>query len=308
MRKNRSWAIYASLLVVFWGTWGALSSLPTQWYAYPDEMVYVIWALTMLVPACFGLRREAFDRRPVAAWYGLIVGLTGAGGQLLLFQALSMGPAYLIFPITALSPAVTALMAIAFLRERITTLSVSGLVAALASLVFFNVSDTNGDATTGAWLVLAIGILIAWGVQAFFMKKAAMVGVNDATTFAYMTISGLLLVPVAFLMMGGFPTDFPWQAPALTAATQVLNAIGALFLVMALSRGKATVVAPSTNALYPVLTVLLSLAIYQTVPSIYAVTGIVLAIGGSTLMIYSDERMGETSPSDMHTTLKGSST
>jgi drug/metabolite transporter (DMT)-like permease len=174
--------------------------------------------------------------------------------------------------------------------------------------VFFNISDTNGDATTGTWLVLAIGIFMAWGVQAFFVKKAATAGVNDATAFACMTISGLLLVPVAFLLMGGFPTDFPWQAPALTAATQVLNAIGALFLVMALSRGKATVVAPSTNALYPVLTVLLSLAAYQTIAFIYALTGIVLAIGGSTLMIYSDERKGETSPSDTHTKLKGSST
>jgi drug/metabolite transporter (DMT)-like permease len=299
MKPNRSWIVYASLLVVFWGTWGALSSLPTQWYDYPDKMIYVIWALTMLIPAYFGLRGVTFDRRPIAAWYGLIVGLTGAGGQLLLFQALTIGPAYLIFPITALSPAVTALLAIAFLRERLTALAMIGLVAALAALVLFNISDTGGDATAGSWLILAIGIFIAWGVQAFFMKKAAVVGVNDGTTFAYMTISGLLLIPVAFLMMGGFPTGFPWQAPALTAATQVLNAIGALFLVMALSRGKATIVASSTNALAPVLTVILSLAIYQTVPSIYAVIGIVLAIGGSTLMIYSDERKGEASSSGL---------
>jgi drug/metabolite transporter (DMT)-like permease len=293
MKNNRGWVVYASLLVAFWGTWGALSSLPTRWYDYPDEMIYIIWALTMLIPAYFGLRGETFDRRPVAAWYGLTVGLTGAGGQLLLFQALSIGPAYLIFPITALSPAVTALLAIAFLRERITALAVVGLVAALAALVLFNISDAEGDADAGSWLLLAIGIFIAWGVQAFFMKKAAMVGVNDGTTFAYMTISGLLLIPVAIVMMGGFPTDFTWKAPVLTAATQVLNAVGALFLVMALSRGKATIVTPSTNALAPVLTVILSLAIYQTVPSVYAVIGIVLAIGGSTLMIYSDERQGE---------------
>ncbi|MCT2581828.1 DMT family transporter [Actinophytocola gossypii] len=292
MKNSRSWIVYAGLLVAFWGTWGALSSLPTSEYGYPDEMVYIIWALTMLIPAYFGLRGVTFDRRPIAAFYGLIVGLTGAGGQLALFQALTIGPAYLIFPIIALSPAVTALMAIAMLRERLTTLSVIGLLAALAALVLFNVSDVSGDVSTGPWLLLAIGILVAWGVQAYYMKKAATVGVNDGTTFAYMTISGLLLIPVALLMMGGFPGGFPWQAPALTAGTQVLNAIGALFLVMALSRGKATIVAPTTNALAPVLTVVLSLAIYQTLPSIYAAIGIVLAIGGSTLMIYSDERKG----------------
>jgi drug/metabolite transporter (DMT)-like permease len=307
MKNSRSWVVYASLLVAFWGTWGALSSLPTKWYDYPDEMVYIIWALTMLIPTYFGLRGVTFDRRPIAAFYGLLVGLTGAGGQLALFHALTIGPAYLIFPIIALSPAVTALMAIALLRERLTMLSVIGLIAALAALLLFNISDGSGDVSTGPWLVLAIVIFIAWGVQAFYMKKAATVGVNDGTTFAYMTISGLLLIPVAILMMGEFPTDFTWKAPALTAATQVLNAIGALFLVMALSRGKATIVAPSTNALAPVLTVILSLALYQTVPSIYAVIGIVLAIGGSTLMIYSDEKSAVSS-SDMRSEPEGSLT
>ncbi|WP_205622984.1 DMT family transporter [Sciscionella marina] len=290
MTSSRSWILYSSLVVIVWGVWGALSDLPTNLYHYPDQMVYVIWALTMLIPCVFGLRGNRFDRRPIAAVYGLIVGLTGAGGQLLLFHTLTIGPAYLVFPITALSPAVTALMAIAFLRERLTKIAVIGLIAAIVSLVLFNISGGDGDASAGTWLLLSIGILIAWGVQAFFMKKAASVGVNDGTTFAYMTISGLLLIPVAIAMMGGIPGGFPWQAPTITAATQVLNAIGALFLVMAMSRGRATIVAPSTNALYPVFTAIVSLAIYQKVPSIYSVIGIVLAIGGSALMIYSDER------------------
>ncbi len=125
------------------------------------------------------------------------------------------------------------------------------------------------------------------------MRKAALLGVNDATTFGWMTISGLLLIPVAVLMMGGLPSGAPWQAPALTAVTQVLNAAGALFLVMALSRGKAAVVAPITNALAPVLTIVLSLAVYQTLPSVYGAVGIVLALGGSTLMVYADEKRGE---------------
>lgn len=125
------------------------------------------------------------------------------------------------------------------------------------------------------------------------MRKAATVGVNDGTTFGYMAVSGLLLTPVAFLMMGGLPESTPWQAPTLAFGTQLLNAVGALFLVMALSRGKASIVAPTTNALAPVLTVVVSLAIYQTLPSVYGAIGIVLAIAGSTLMVYGDEKRGE---------------
>ncbi|MEU2776107.1 hypothetical protein ABZ646_25040 [Streptomyces sp. NPDC007162] len=104
---------------------------------------------------------------------------------------------------------------------------------------------------------------------------------------------------MAVVMMGGLP-DAPWQAPALTAGTQVLNAVGALFLVMALSRGRASVVAPITNALAPVLTIALSLVVHQTLPTTWGTIGIVLALalalalGGSTLMVYADEKREET--------------
>jgi drug/metabolite transporter (DMT)-like permease len=179
------------------------------------------------------------------------------------------------------------------LREQLLGLTKVGIVMALIALVFFNISGGSGAAEVGPWLILALLITVAWGVQAYYMRKAASVGVNDGTTFGYMALSGLLLVPVAFMMMGGLPGDAPWQAPTLTFVTQLLNAVGALFLVMALSRGKASIVAPTTNALAPVLTVLISLAVYQTLPSVYGAVGIVLAIVGSTLMVYGDEKRGE---------------
>jgi drug/metabolite transporter (DMT)-like permease len=294
--RGARWVPYAGLLVLFWGVWGAFSGTPTSLYGYPNEMVYILWAFTMLIPAYFAVRGRKLDRRPIAAGYGLVVGLAGAGGQLVLFKALTLGPAYLIFPLISISPAITVLMAVLILRERIRGLAVVGVVAALASIVLFSVTSGSGDAASGPWLILALIVMVAWGIQAYFMKKAATVGVNDATTFAWMTVSGLLLVPVAWFMMGPFPGDAPWQAPVLTLGTQLLNAVGALFLVMALSRGKATIVAPVTNALAPVLTIVLSLAVYRTVPSVFGIIGIVLAIGGSTLMVYADEADFELPP------------
>lgn len=292
-RHPRSWIFYATLLVIFWGVWGAFSALPATWYGYPDEMIYCIWALTMIIPAVFALRGERFDRRPKAAVYGLLIGLTGAGGQLLLFQALTMGPAYLIFPIVSISPAITVLMAMVLLRERISGLAAVGLIAALAAIVLFSITGGESDVPSGPWLPLAVLICVAWGVQAYFMRKTATIGVNEATTFGWMAITAIALIPVAVISMGGIPTGFPWQAPVLTAGTQVLNAVGALFLVMALSRGKATIVAPTTNALAPALTIVVSLIAYQTLPTPYGAVGIVLALLGSTLMVYSDEKRGE---------------
>lgn len=292
MNVRSSWVPYATLLVLFWGVWGAFSSAPTDLYGYPDEMIYVLWSLTMLLPNYFALRGHRMDRRRIATIYGLVIGFTGAGGQLLLFKALAIGPAYLIFPLISISPAITVLMAIGLLRERIRLLATLGVVLALASIPLFSVSD-GGDASAGSWLLLAIIITVAWGVQAYYMRKAAVIGVNDATTFTWMTITGLLLAPVAIVMMGGLPTDFPVAAPALTLGTQLLNAVGSLFLVMALSRGKAAIVSPVANALAPVVTIILSLVAYQTLPSLYGGIGIVLALVGSTLIVYGDETKSE---------------
>ena len=205
-----------------------------------------------------------------------------------------MGPAYLIFPIISISPAITVLMAMVLLRERLKPLAVVGLVMALAAIVLFTITGGEDEESKGPWLLLAILICVAWGVQAYFMRKAATIGVNEATTFGWMTISGAAPDPRrADHRSAALPTDFPWQAPALTAVTQVLNAVGALFLVMALARGKASIVAPTTNALAPALTVVISLIAYQTLPTPYGAIGIVLALVGSTLMVYSDEKRGE---------------
>jgi drug/metabolite transporter (DMT)-like permease len=270
-------------MIGFSGVWGAFSSLPTDKYGYPAEMIYAVWAVAMLIPTGVVLRGAEIDRRPVAAGYGLAIGLTGAGGQLLLLRALALGPAYLIFPIVALSPAVTVVLAFVLLRERIHRSATYGVLMTLVAAALLGYTPGRDASATGDWMPLVALVTLAWGVQALLLRKAALVGVGDVTSFAYMTLSGLLLVPVALSMMGGAQLSFPWQASALAGGTQLLNAIAALFMVMSLSRGKASLVVPVTSALSPVLTTLLSLAAYREVPSALVALGIVLAIAGSAL-------------------------
>ena len=212
----------------------------------------------------------------------------------MLFKALTLGPAYLIFPIVSISPAITVLMALVFLRERLSRLAVVGLIAALAAIVLFSVTGDTSGRDRGPWLLLALVVCVAWGVQAFFMRKAATQGVNDATTFGWMAISGPAARSARDRADGRHPHGRTVAgARARRRGTQLLNAVGALFLVMALSRGKASVVSPVTNALAPVLTIIVSLVFYQTLPTPFGAIGIVLALGGSTLMVYADEKRGE---------------
>ena len=78
---------------------------------------------------------------------------------------------------------------------------------------------------------------------------------DAASIFFYMTLSGLLLVPVALAMTDfSQPINYGLDGPGLAAAIQVLNAIGALTLVFAFRYGKAIIVSPLINAGAPLLT------------------------------------------------------
>ena len=288
---TKPWLLYALLTTVFWGVWGAFAGLPTQ-HGFPETMVYVVWALTMIPPALYALRRVGWkiqaDGRSV--YLGAMIGLLGAGGQMLLFHAVHLGPTYLIFPIIALSPVVTIALSMLLLNERVSRLGAVGIVLALIALPLFDYAPGGGGDTHGiVWFFDALLILAAWGVQAFYMKLANR-SMNAENIFFYMTVTGLLLIPVA-LWMTDFtqPINYGPDGPWLAAITQVLNSIGALTLVFAFRYGKAIVVAPLTNAGAPLITAVISLAVLGLVPQPLKLAGILLAFAAAALLAIEPE-------------------
>jgi len=282
----RRWLTFAFLTVALWGVWGAFAGISAQ-RGFPETLVYCVWALTMIVPAVIVMQREKWklDRDPRSILYGLLIGLTGAGGQMVLFYAVTTGPAYLIFPIISLSPLVTILMSFALLKERTTRLGALGVVLALIALPLFDFSPQGFSFSQGAgWFPLALIIMACWGVQAYFMKLAN-AHMSAESIFFYMMLSGLLLVPVALAMTDfSKPINLGWDGPWLAAGIQVLNAIGALFLVYAFRHGKAIVVAPLTNAGGPLVTAVISLLIAGVVPGELKMVGLALAVIASALL------------------------
>ncbi|MFA9215589.1 MAG: EamA family transporter [Sphingomonadaceae bacterium] len=273
------WLGYALITTVLWGVWGAFTGLPGQ-NGFPETLVYVVWALTMVPPALLVLARAGWRVRTGgrAVFYGLTIGLLGAGGQMILLYAVKAGPPYLIFPLISLSPVITIALSYLFLRERTGLLGVAGIVLAVCALPLFDFTPGGMPRQYGVWFVLAIGVMVAWGVQAYFMKLAN-ASMDAESIFFYMTVSALLCIPVALLMTDfSQPINYGWDGPPLAAVTQVLNAVGALTLVHAFRRGKALVVSPLVNAGAPLLTTAIAMAMAATLPSGYKLAGIVLSL------------------------------
>jgi len=284
------WLMHALGTVLLWGVWGAIIGLPTE-RGVLDTINYVVWSLTMIPVAVIALpmggQRLLRDRRSIVL--GLSIGLLGAGGQLILFKAVQLGPPYLIFPIISLSPAVTIAMSFALLRERTGRLGMLGIGLALLSLPLFDYRVTGDPIGYGAWLAMALLVMIAWGGQAYIIKLANAT-MDSASIFYYMMLGGLLVAPIALLMTDySKPINYSLDGVGLAAAIQALNAIGALTLVIALRRGKAIIVSPLVNAGAPLLTAVISLALTGVAPGPFKIAGIALALAAALLLALQSE-------------------
>ncbi len=277
---KRPWLLYALTTTIFWGIWGALIELPER-AGFPATLVYIVWSLTMIPCAIAGLAiiKWKLDTDLRSILLGSTIGLTGAGGQIALFQALADGPAYLVFPIISLSPAVTVLLSIFFLKESTTKRHWSGIILALIAIVLMSFQKPDNSIIRGyLWFVFAIIVFLAWGIQAFYMKKANL-HMKAESIFFYMMIWGLVLNPFAYFMTDwNQEINYGFRGPYLAAIVSLLNSIGALTLVYAIRYGKVIIVAPLTNAVAPVITIFISLIIYSVIPNPVIIAGIAIAL------------------------------
>jgi len=278
-RQPKRWLFYTALNILFTGIWGAFIEIPEK-AGFPATLGYIVWSLTMLPVAAVLLFKISWrlEYSPRAIFLGMVVGVTGAGGQLLLFEALRKGPAFIIFPLITLFPVLTIILSVLFLKEKGSRRQWTGVVIALIAACFLSFQPPQGSPVQGIqWFLLSLAVFVLWGIQGYAMKFANQT-MQAESIFFYMALAGVLLAPFAWHM-----TDFSqhvnwgWKGPYLAALIHVLNAVGVLSLVYALRYGKAVIVMPLTS-LASVMTVVLSLMIYNVVPGMVLGAGIILAL------------------------------
>jgi drug/metabolite transporter (DMT)-like permease len=281
--KSKRWFMYALGTTAFWGVWGALIEIPEK-AGFPATLGYSAWALTMIPIAIIALKiiNWRLDRSRRNILLGIGGGLAGCGGQLILFQCLRMGPAYIVFPIISLYPVVTIILSVLILKEKASKRSWIGIILALFSIGMLSYQPPSNSAVKGSlWLLLAVIVFIMWGLQAFIMKFASDNNKKEtmqaeSVTF-YTMLSAVSLIPVA-LLMTDFSMKINWGFSGVYSAglIQSLNAIGFLFFAYAIRYGKAIIVVPLMS-LAPVVTVIISLVIYSVIPQSVTIAGMVLA-------------------------------
>lgn len=274
------WLTFSLLTIVLWGTWGAFMAIPEN-NNFPAELGFIMWALSMIVPAVFALKSIGWklDVSLKSVIYGSIIGLLGGIGQLILYTgAIANGPAYLIFPIIALAPVVTIIMSIILLKERVGSKGWIGIILALIAVPFLNYSEPGAGIEHTGWLIFALLVFLAWGVQGYFIKFANEI-INAESIFFYMALTSLILCPIAWYMAESPATaNWGFDGAGLAFALGLLNAFGALFLVFAFRYGKAIIVSPLVNCLPPIITSILSLMLLSVLPTAVVGSGMIIAL------------------------------
>ncbi len=285
--ETNLWFFYAVVTMLFWGVWGAFIERPEK-NGFPATLGYAVWALTMVPCAAVALAVIGWvpehDVRSVVL--GSVAGLLGAAGQLVLFDALRRGPAYLVFPVISLSPVVSVLFSVVLLGETASLRAWTGIVLALLAMPLLSYQPPNHSSPVKGrvWFVLALVVFLSWGIQAYVLRFANAT-MQSESIFFYMMLTGLLLVPIA-VWMTDFTKPINWgpSGPWLAAPIQLLNSIGALTMVYAFRHGKVIIVSPMINALAPVITIVLSLLLYRMIPHRVVMAGMALAVVAFYLM------------------------
>jgi transporter family protein len=242
----------------------------------------------LLLPAVFLIGPVTRERHSTAGLFiGFISGVCGALGNFALLASLGAGgQAAIVFPLTALYPLVTVVIAVLFMRERARRTQVIGIALAILAVLMLSVDVSASYARVelkfSNALLYAFAALVAFGLAAVFQKLATN-RVSAETAFATFA-AGFIPPSILILFLEPVTTNLR-LAPVLWAiAGGLLNGLGVLATLAAYRRGgKASVVTPLA-AVYPMITVILAVVFLGEKLVAVQIAGIALALIGGVLL------------------------
>ena len=128
-----------------------------------------------------------------------------------------------------------------------------------------------------SWLVYALIVLLLWGFYGFFPKlSVAHMGPKSALLFQ--TVGAIIVSLIVFIFALKFKAETNPKGMLFSILTGTAGTIGALFFLAALSAGGKTSVVVTLTALYPLVTIVLSVFLLNETITLVQVIGMFLAL------------------------------
>ncbi|TAN31715.1 DMT family transporter [bacterium] len=197
-------------------------------------------------------------------------------------EAIRRGPLGVVSPVTALSPALTAALAIGLIGERPGWLAYAGIAIAPAGVALLSAPGGKTDVEKPGWMALAIASLVLQGLGAFVAKLV----VTPAGP------SALLLMGAGVQVLVGLALAPPWRwtlqelsgRPALyTVFAYSIAGIATIGYLSALASGPAAVVVPLVST-SPALAGILGVVLLKERLRRRQLAGLLVALVGAALL------------------------
>jgi transporter family protein len=284
--KRAGWLGLTIAAIGLWGLYGIALKLASE--SLSAVAGQILSTIGLLLPAVLLASSVARERGAAAGLLlGFISGVCGAFGNFALLASLGAGgQAAIVFPLTALYPLITVVIAVLFMRERAGRVQVIGIGLAIIAVLLLSVdvsaSYARVDLKLSSALLYAFAALVAFGLAAV-LQKLATNRVSAETAFATFAV-GFIPPSILILLLGPMGPNLQ-LAPVLWAiAGGLLNGLGVLATLAAYRRGgNASVVTPLA-AVYPMVTVILAVLFLGEKLVGLQIAGIALALIGGVLL------------------------
>lgn len=248
-------------------TWGVADFLGGLTSRRADELVVATLSqLAGLVVLAVLLPLGAAAASPAALLWGALAGLGGAGGLVMYFRGLAIGPMGITAPVAALTGAVVPVLAGLALGERPGPVAFLGIVVGVAATVLASrpaeevvvhpddsdaLDGTAGDVRRGIIAAALAGML--FGLFFVALDRAPV----DAGLWPLLGARASGLVMLGLLLVRRRPTRPPADAAAVAFGSGLLDMAANTLFLLAVQRGLLVLVSVLTS-LYPVVLVLLA--------------------------------------------------
>lgn len=296
------WLFYCVITVLIWGVWGIVTKKASEVGALETQILFSIGLIppALLALASKDLRVGTNLKR--GFWFGFLTGVFGGIGNIAFFAALNQGGnASIVYPLTAIYPLVTVLLAWLWLKERLNGIQVAGIGIALVALLLLSGNTDSLKALRegtilSTWLGYALVTVLFWGVTGATQKASSNYVAPAMSFLAY----AAAFVPIAVVILftqrlnWSFPLD-GWFWAILSGA---LMGFGTLISFKAFCAGGKASVVTSLLALNPIVTVLLAVPLLKEKIVLQQGIGIAVALAAGLALSF------EKTPSPAHVETK----
>jgi len=132
------WLIYSLLSLLWWGIFGFLGKVGSDRISAPQMQIFFTIGVIPVAIVCIIRLRFKIATERLGTFYAVLMGIFAGLGSLAFFAAMKSGKASLVAPVTSLYPALTVVLALIVLKERLNKIQVLGLFLAMVSIVILS--------------------------------------------------------------------------------------------------------------------------------------------------------------------------